>query len=215
MTPDIELIAANSENTELLAWKPGLYSLEKSRGAAAELRVENVPAPQEIPGPWPVSFSEGWGAPPLKIFDGLQDWTEDPEEGIKYFSGTASYDKIISIPENLLTPDKKIYLDLGKVGEVAEVSLNGKYLGVLWKEPFRIDITCAAQKGRNKLQIKVTNLWVNRLAGDMKLPENKRFAKTNQRPYETSGGEDRHWRPLESGLMGPVRIITAKRIQLD
>ena len=94
----------------------------------------------------------------------------------------------------------RIFLDLGGVRNLAEVRLNGKGLGTVWTAPWRVDITAAAKPAENILEISVTNLWPNRLIGDAALPAEQRRTKTNI--------EFKKDQPLlESGLLGPVRIM--------
>ena len=121
----------------------------------------------EISGPWTVSFPPNGQAPESIELPQLASWTEHTDPGVRYFSGTATYSTQFqySIPH---TP-YPILLDLGKVKNIAEVTLNGKNLSVLWKPPFKVDISDAIQEGQNQLEIKVTNLWPNRLIGDARL----------------------------------------------
>src|SRR5208283_2539073 len=108
----------------------------------------------------------GRGAPVSATFDRLTSWSANADDGIKYFSGTAAYAKTIDVPDSALTPGAHLWLDLGDVKDVAEVAVNGQSLGILWKTPFKIDVTSALNPGSNRIEVKVTNLWVNRLIGD-------------------------------------------------
>ena len=102
---------------------------------------------------------------------GQIDFLDRPHnDGVRYFSGTATYEKEIEIPADRLSAGRELWLDLGAVKNFAEVSLNGQDFGVLWKPPFRVNVTAAAKPGANKLVVKVTNLWPNRLIGDEQLP---------------------------------------------
>ena len=116
---------------------------------------------------------------------------------MKYFSGAATYTKD-SRPKNWFRPGAKLVLDLGKVREIAEVSVNGKPLGILWKRPFQADLTGALKPGANRLEIKVTNLWANRMIGDQFLPEEKRYTFSTFKPYRKDSPL------LESKLLKPV-----------
>ena len=107
-----------------------------------------------------------------------------------------------------------MHLDLGDVRELAEVFVNGKSAGVLWKTPFRADITALVKPGVNKLKIEVMNLWINRLSGDMKLPVEKRFCRTNMTSIRDRGG-DEPWRIQPAGLLGPVRLLPSVEIVID
>ena len=116
-------------------------------------------------GPWKVSFPEKLGAPASVPLSKRASFHEHSDTGVKYFSGTATYSKqftLNEVPKN----NKRIFLDLGEVAVIAEVSLNGKPLGTWRKPPFMADITEAVKNGINDLEIKLTNLWSNRLIGD-------------------------------------------------
>ncbi len=154
----------------------------------------------QLEGGWTVMFDPKWGGPQSAEFPELVDWTKRPEDGIKYYSGKATYAKIFELnPEADGKPG--IYLDLGELHNLAEVRLNGKNLGVLWTKPFRAEITDALKPGKNELEIDIVNLWPNRLIGDAGLPPEKRFTKTNVRSYT------RNSPLLSSGLLGPVVLL--------
>jgi hypothetical protein len=89
---------------------------------------------------------------------------------MKESKGTASYHKEIDIPAEMLSENYQISIDLGEVKDLAELIVNGTNTGVLWKLPFSADITSALLPGKNKLEIKVTNVWANRLIGDQLNP---------------------------------------------
>jgi hypothetical protein len=152
----------------------------------------------EITGPWQMSFPAGRGAPPSHVFDKLISWTDVAEDGIKHFSATAIYQKQFDAPASLLAQGSRIELDLGRVRNVAEVELNGQPLGILWKPPYRCDLTGAIRPGKNTLVVKITNLWNNRLAGDQKLPKEERVTRITQKANFD--------KLLESGLLGPVEL---------
>jgi len=95
--------------------------------------------------------------------------------------------------------DSRLFLDLGKVHDMARVRVNGKYVGVVWKEPYRIDVTDAIQEGTNTLEIEVTNTWHNRIIGDLQ-PGAEKVTYTSYSFYKAGS-------PLrEAGLAGPVKI---------
>ena len=159
-----------------------------------------------VPGPWEVHFPEGWGAPRQATYDSLASWTDSEDEGIKYFSGTATYTNTITIPQELLEGDAPLYLDLGEVRDLAEVYLNDVPLGIVWKPPFRVDLSGAVRAGENALRVEVVNMWINRLTGDQLLPPEQRFTHTNDTDRKDLGG-DEPWRIQASGLLGPVRLL--------
>ncbi len=151
---------------------------------------------------WHLSFQAGRGAPETADFDRLTSWSENADAGIKYFSGTATYSKTIEVPAGAFTPGAHVWLDLGDIRDVAEVAVNGKYLGILWKAPFKIDLTGVLTPGSNQLVIQVTNLWVNRMIGDQQPWALKKYAFADFTPYKAESPL------LPSGLLGPVRLIS-------
>jgi alpha-L-rhamnosidase/Glycosyl hydrolases family 2, sugar binding domain len=154
-----------------------------------------------LEGPWPVSFQSGRGAPASSTLERLASWTTSSDAGIKYFSGTASYRRALDVPRAWLAEGSRVELDLGAVKSLAEVLVNGRSLGVLWKAPYRIDVTDALKSGSNQLEIRVTNLWPNRMIGD-KQPGATKIAFATLDPYKADSPL------LESGLIGPVRVST-------
>ena len=155
-----------------------------------------------INGAWDVSFDSKWGGPASVKFDELVDWTKRPEDGIKFYSGTAVYKKTFDLPAG--SEGQKRVLDLGQVHEVASVKLNGKDLGVVWTKPSQVDITAAAKAGANELEVTIVNLWPNRLIGDASLPPEQRRTVTNMRKFMPQTPL------LPSGLIGPVKVLETK-----
>jgi hypothetical protein len=155
-----------------------------------------------LDGPWELKFAPNLGAPEGARFETLISWTESADFGVKYFSGTATYDKTISIRSEWLRGEARILLDLGKVKAVAEVLINDRPLGVVWKRPFRVDVTDALRAGENRLELRITNLWPNRLIGD-KQPGARKIAFANFDPFQADT-------PLQpAGLLGPVTVLRA------
>jgi alpha-L-rhamnosidase len=152
-----------------------------------------------LTGPWTLAFQPERGAPASVRHPILTDWSKSPIPGIKYFSGTGTYTKDITVPATALGKGKALFLDLGEVREMAEVYVNGKLAGTAWKAPYRVDISSVAKPGRNALEIRVANLWVNRLIGDAQ-PGAKPITFTTLKTYT----KDAPLRP--SGLMGPVTL---------
>jgi hypothetical protein len=157
---------------------------------------------REISGAWTVHFDPKWGGPESTQFDRLVSWTERAEPGIKFYSGTAVYEKTFDLPaEQFAAHNSKLFLDLGDVRELAEVKVNGKSCGTLWCPPWRADITDAVKPGANKLEVEVVNFWPNRIIGDASLPVEQRLTRTNIRKLTAQT-------PLEtSGLFRPVRLL--------
>jgi hypothetical protein len=155
-----------------------------------------------VEGPWTVSFQEKRGAPALVTFDALTPWNENADKGVKYFSGTGTYAKTINAPAEWFKEGAQIWLDLGNVQNLAEVVVNGTSLGIVWKTPFRVNVTEALKQGDNAVEIKVTNLWVNRLIGDQQPGVKDKITYTTMAFYRADA-------PLKaSGLMGPVTLLS-------
>jgi len=157
---------------------------------------------KDLNGPWEVSFNPDWGGPRSVVFEQLEDWTKRAEEGIRYYSGTATYRKQFE----LTAPEahklkSSAFLDLGTVRNLARVRLNGRDLGVVWTAPWRVEITRAVKAGANDLEIEVVNLWPNRLIGDARLPKEQRRTVTNVEKFNKPGTV-----LLQSGLLGPVTV---------
>lgn len=164
-----------------------------------EKPVEQVMATVE--GPWTVNFQENRGAPAMVEMKTLTPWNENDDDGIKYFSGTGTYIKTVDAPDGWFAEDAQQWLDLGDVQNLAEVTVNGQSLGIVWKTPFRINVTGVLKPGENNLEIKVTNLWVNRLIGDQQPGVEDKLTYTTMPFYQADS-------PLmPSGLLGPVQII--------
>ena len=153
----------------------------------------------EIDTPWTVHFDEQWGGPACTVFPRLISYTESSDDGIKYYSGTAIYDNSFTVSEEDIDRGT-ILLDLGEVGCMAQVTLNGKEVGTLWKAPYLIDITAAVKAGENRLEIKVANQWVNRIIGDLQPDCGKKYTYTPAEFYKADSPL------LRAGLMGPVTV---------
>jgi hypothetical protein len=219
LTKDVALplptVRAGTNGPILEFWQNGAYTLSQAGHSPLRLHANDIPQPACVSGPWTVRFPQNWGAPPRAEFSSLHSWTDDPDEGIKYFSGIATYSKRLQIQAPLLKGNRRLYLDLGNVRDVARVRLNGKDLGILWKPPFHVEITAAAVPGENQLEIDVANMWINRLSGDLNVPEVKRFTHTNETPREKDIGGDELWHVEPAGLLGPVRLVSTTTRTLD
>ncbi|HSH19195.1 MAG TPA: glycosyl hydrolase [Draconibacterium sp.] len=191
----------------------GNYTLTESGGKEIEFSSDEVNDNIEIQGPWQVTFQEKplLGDSFSATFDNLISWTESERPKIKYFSGTARYENSFSVEKQSYL-NGRVYVNLGKVGDIATVKVNGKVLGTIWKAPYIADITDYIIEGKNKLEVAVTNLWINRIVGDQKLPPEERKTNTNLRNLKGSYSFERFAMPDAdkylrfSGLMGPVRI---------
>ncbi|OUJ69806.1 DNA-binding protein [Hymenobacter crusticola] len=172
-----------------------------AQGAQAGPNWSEPQVVQTLAGDWQVSFDQQVNGPAQPIvFKALTDWSQHPDDQIKYYSGTATYTKTFTWkPTKSKQP---IYLDLGRIANIAEVQVNGKPCGIAWTAPYRVDITPALKKGKNQLRIEVTNTWANRLIGDHALPKDKQVTSTTA-AYRLEG------KPLlPAGLLGPITLKT-------
>jgi hypothetical protein len=212
--------------------QPGVYALKTADGHALKAQVPAVPSPLVIEGPWDLAFPKGWGAPEHVTLPHLISWSEHSNPGVKYFSGTATYHCKVEVLKTMLAPDRALCLDLGRVAVIAQVKLNGRDLGILWKPPFCADITEVLRAGTNDLEVSVVNLWVNRLIGDEQLTDDCEWRPQSgsevlarypqwlldNKPRPTGRHAFtvwKHWTKddplMESGLLGPVRIVVKSR----
>ncbi len=227
----------NKENyLESLIFQSGAYTLITADNNERKTGMVQLPEPLQINGSWGVQFTPGWGAPSSIQFPELIPWNKHAEKGIRYFSGKATYRKKIMIPEDMLTKNQLLFLDLGEVEVIARVKLNGKDLGILWKKPYNVDVTTIVQEGENLLEVMVVNLWPNRLIGDANLPEDCNWSSETGVPANLT--EYPKWMienkpsptgrftfsiikvwskddPLrKSGLLGPVQFYSVTRMIL-
>ncbi|TZF82808.1 hypothetical protein FW774_15075 [Pedobacter sp. BS3] len=198
-----------------------------SAGLPVYHAVQKISSEIPVTGNWQVSFPEGYDAPATATLT-AGSWTENADPGIKYFSGTASYTTTVSVTKKQLR--STIVLDLGMVRNLAEVLVNNIQAGVLWKPPFKTEITSLLKPGKNTLTVKVTNTWWNRMVGDEQLPEDLKWYSANARgsqlkeiPKWVWTGEQRPskdritfttWKYVKkdsplvpSGLIGPVKLV--------
>jgi len=154
-----------------------------------------------VEGPWDISFEPNLGAPPKITVDKLTSWSANSDGGVKYFSGKGTYTRTINAPADWLAKNTHIWLDLGDVKNLAQVSVNGKPLGIAWKPPYRVDVTSAVKPGKNVVEITVTDAWVNRIIGDRQPNVTNAYTFTSPKFYKTDSNL------VPAGLLGPVKII--------
>ncbi len=153
-------------------------------------------------GEWSVAFEPGRGAPGSVTLPFLQDLTENPEAGIRYFSGTASYTRSWTVPAG--RGPGRVWLDLGEVHDIAQVIVNGADAGTVWRAPYRVDVTDAIRTGANRIEVRVTNSWYNRMVGDLQPGVTSPVTVSVGIPNGMTAAS-----PLQpSGLLGPVRLET-------
>ena len=228
------------EACALTVWQAGAYRCTGENGKASEVEVKALPEPTQLAGPWDVSFpleSGPLGSGDTKVqvkkvaFERLVSWPERPEPEIRYFSGTATYEKELEFKADDLAPGKVVAIDLGRVEVMALLKVNGRDFGVLWKPPFRAEITRALRPGKNRLEIQVVNLWPNRLIGDEQLPEEGEWNGAVMKSWpewlvkgQPSPGKRttfttiKHWskydKLLDSGLLGPVVLRVGQSVRV-
>jgi hypothetical protein len=214
----------------LLFWQDGEYSV-----GAKPLHISGIGKPILIPGPWTVKFPPNLGAPPQIVLPELKSLYRHELDGVKYFSGTATYSTRFQVAADATANGKRLYLDLGRVEVIADVKVNGKPAGNLWKFPYRTEITGLVKPGVNDLEIEVANLWPNRLIGDEQQPAEYEYAGPTGGikaiPEWYAQGKPKPPSPrvafatwkwfskddplLESGLLGPVKLRTAIRRDVE
>jgi len=170
---------------------------QTERTLPAEVQTELT----TVEGAWNVAFPADRGAPASITVDKLASWSDNQDAGVKYFSGTGTYSKRIDVRPEWLKSGAHLWIDLGDVKNLAEVTVNGQPLGVVWHGPYRVDATAALKAGANQISIKVTNAWVNRLIGDQQ-PGATKYTFTTGNPYKATSPL------LPSGLFGPVRLYS-------
>jgi hypothetical protein len=220
----------------------GEFLVRTSGGQTRRAVVPALPAPRDLTGPWTVAFPAGQGAPDQITLPRLASWTDHDHPEVRYFSGTATYRIETEIPGDWLAAGRRVQLDLGDVQVIAELKVNDTPLGVLWKAPYAVDATAALRPGRNRIEICVTNLWVNRLIGDLRHPDDNEWTSETG---STAPGQGlvkipdwvvkgtprpsplRHafvaWRWLHlpkktllpSGLLGPVQLIAEAEVPVE
>jgi hypothetical protein len=178
------------------------------RPAAMQYRVPLLSTTRklaDLSGPWEVTFPPNLGAPAKIRLEKLQSWTANANEGIKYFSGTATYTKNLYVPQNWLRPNATLVLDLGIVKDIAQVSINGKPAVLSWKPPYQVDVNSVLRAGTNKIEIRITNQWTNRLVGDRTLDPGKRVLASSPGGSGSFGGAPTL---SDAGLIGPVALLS-------
>ena len=187
-------------DSEIIATGPGNYVAIDSEGRKHSFTVPEVDAEKKCAMSWTLSFPSGWGAPESIHVDHFQSWTESTDPGIKYFSGTAVYRADLRVTAGLAAAGSQLWLQLGQVREIATVSVNGRAVQTLWRDPFAVRIDPLLHAGHNTIEIKVTNLWPNRLIGDLQPSATAQFTHTNVHAYTKDSPL------LPSGILQPVTL---------
>jgi hypothetical protein len=229
----LRLIERKNGTVQVVAAQAGRYRFQTAGGRGGAFEISPLPAPLELAGPWELSFAPGGGAPAQVTLAKLISWSNHSDPGVKYFSGAGTYRKTFDVPAGIMAPGRRFVLDLGGVAVIADVKVNGKDFGILWKPPFRLDVTQALKTGKNRLEVKVVNLWINRQIGDELLPEDsdrnpsgtlKSWPKWVEqgRPSPTGRFTFTSWRLwkkgdalVDSGLLGPVTLSAMQELRLN
>ncbi len=204
--PELEVMQIADDNVLVATHSNGSYRIKTSNGNVAQFKIDGIASDIKLDGPWKVFFQSGLGTPDSVVFEELKSWTESDDLAIRYYSGSARYEKEFDLERDWIGGNRKIYLDLGRLWCVAEVFVNGQSLGVVWKPPYRVDISEVVKAGVNKLEVEIANTWANRLVGDALGSDGERYCRTN---ITRSGTPGKAWKdvPLhQSGLLGPVKL---------
>ncbi|WP_231567941.1 glycosyl hydrolase [Sphingobium herbicidovorans] len=171
--------------------------------AQQTIAIPSLTPVHTLNGAWNVAFEKNRGAPPSIRLPALGSLAEQSDAGVRYYSGVSTYTTSFAFP-NELKPTAAFTLDLGQVGDVAEVRVNGQLVGTAWKAPYQVKLGHALKRGRNEIEVRVANLWANRLIGD-KQPGMKKVTFTTVGTYLRNA-------PLRpSGLIGPVQLLREDR----
>jgi len=213
---DVEVLRAD-EGLSVRVERNGVYRLEREQASALEFEVDNLPEPHTLREPWQLRFPPGMDTPAVVTLDTLIPWNEHSNEAIRHFSGTATYATTFDLPTGWIVPGRRIWLELGRVEVIADVVVNGRDLGTAWLPPYRVDVTDAVRAGGNLLEVRATNLWRNRIIGDLKYPDG---FPDGPRPKQfktelfTLGWWKRDEVLQPSGLLGPMRLMVSQDVPI-
>jgi hypothetical protein len=209
------LVTLHDQQFTLTGDVSGTYLVEFSGGEKVSLSMDD-PEAHLIEGSWQVRFPAGWGVATDQTFDTLSDWTSFADPDLKHFSGIATYRKTFTVEPESIDHSSSWVLDLGSVGEVATVYLNGTALGHSIFPPHKLEIADQLKPGDNFLVIEVANTWKNRLIIDSQLPLKQQLTHSNL--SNSNDPQDRPWKdmtPSTSGLIGPVKLIKQHQIEIN
>jgi len=193
VVPGVGVFAAS--NGALVARDAGSYEATDNEGRKTVLQVAADDGVKFAT--WTLAFPSGWGAPASVALPQFQSWTKMEDAGIRYFSGTATYHSELTVSDAL--KQRQVWLNLGEVRDIASVVVNGKPVRTVWRAPFVVRVDEFLHAGKNAIEIQVTNMWPNRLIGDLQ-PGATPYTHTNVRAYKKDS-------PLfPSGLLEPVTI---------
>lgn len=214
----VKVLRADEKGLAALAARNGIHQVTLAGGENRSVAVAGIPAPFEIAGDWQLAL-EGKGFPRTeRVLPRLRSWTQDP--ATKHFSGTGRYTITFDLPASYVSDALELELKLGDVGNIADVELNGRHVGVIWMRGQSLDVTRFVKAGRNVLTVDVTNTLINRVAGWKAVPELpddlKRLYGCGIDDDSPSARSLSGFEPLpRSGLLGPVSLLPLKRVQMN
>ncbi|WP_316814233.1 glycosyl hydrolase [Pedobacter heparinus] len=232
LEPPVQLFQNPSGKVNALIWKNGRYSVKKN-GQQKEWASVNHCKEEVLTGTWNLQFPENSGIARQLALPELISLKDHSDFNVKHFAGTVVYSKVLIVNSADFGSGKRLFLDLGRVEVIADLQVNGKQVAILWKEPFRADVTDVLKVGKNLIAVRVTTQWHNRLIGDEHLPaENKYsvhgfieklpdwYVKNQMKPGDRKSFAV--WKNLnakdpllESGLLGPVKLLVAVQKIID
>ncbi len=151
---------------------------------------------------WDITFDPEMGAPKSYSMDQLTSWTDVADEGIRFHSGKATYEKEFTLPNDALSQGQEAFIVFEDIQEMARVSINGQDCGIVWVPPYQARITPFLKEGTNRIKVEVINTWNNRIVGDMRNPDQEPFTNTNAKARFTKQSP-----LLKSGLLGSAEIL--------
>ena len=202
---------------ELEAWESAFFVFQPDSPSKESPKLvelgKPLPEPLLVSGSWKMKL-EGHGFETFETTcDSLTSWTDQPRT--RHFSGTGRYEISFDVPADKLTEKSLVWLDLGQVGNLAEVELNGQPVGVAWMEPHRLDVTQALRAGKNQLVVRVSNALINYVSGlkqptEVPIELQARLGKANREAYPEGDAARQEMAETDlpvSGLLGPVQLV--------
>jgi hypothetical protein len=207
---------------DLAPYESRVLVFSKEAAPAIPAMSAEAPPPVDISADWTVRFPDSSQAVQMAT---LKPWTDD--EARKFYSGTATYQRTVAAPAAMLRAGHRVFLNFGEgtvvdpaserrapsgmrawlespVREAAQVFVNGKAAGAVWKAPFEVEITTLLKPGENTILVVVANLALNVLAKGP-LPD---YKELNAKYGEKFQAQDmQSVRSLPAGMMGPVKLV--------
>lgn len=197
--------------------KNGAYQIINQDGSEQTVSVADLPEVITLDQPWQLTFQENRDVPSSLTLDKLTSLTELKPVALQHYSGSIQYQTSFNLSPEMLRDNQQLQLDLGEVGVIARVNINGKDLGDLWSRPLTVNINDAVKAGINTLTIDVATTWLNRIIGDLKYPE--QFPESNKaKSFKTDitfeGTIKKNAALQRSGLIGPVQLKAIRQVKL-